>query len=100
MAVMVSDERTADFDAAIGPRELLLRHGAYSMTGEPETEAEGGRIGEAALGYAWHGWPIAPGAMPAWRLAGAANPPGPRPPDVAHLPASTAPCRLDAREEG
>jgi hypothetical protein len=37
------------------------------MTGEPE--AGGDRIGEAALGYAWHGWPIAPGAhaAPGWR---------------------------------
>jgi hypothetical protein len=32
------------------------------VTGEPE--AEGDRIGDAALGYAWHGWPIAPGAYP------------------------------------
>jgi hypothetical protein len=39
--VVVSDERTADLDAAIRPRERLLRYGAYSMTGEPETEAEG-----------------------------------------------------------
>jgi hypothetical protein len=37
----------------------------YSITGEPEPEAEGDRIGDAAFGYAWHGWPIAPGAHPA-----------------------------------
>jgi hypothetical protein len=58
---MVSGERMADFDAAIRPRERLLRLGVYSMTGESETGAEGDRIGDAALGYAWHGWPIAPG---------------------------------------
>ena len=34
------------------------------MTGELEAGAEGDRIGDAALGYAWHGWPIAPGAHP------------------------------------
>ena len=34
------------------------------MTAPGETEAEGDRIGDAALGYAWHGWPIAPGAHP------------------------------------
>lgn len=52
MAVMVSGARTAD-----EPER-------YSVTGAIETKAEGDRIGDAALGYAWHGWPIAPGAHP------------------------------------
>jgi hypothetical protein len=33
-------------------------------------EADGDRIGEAALRYAWHGWPIAPGTHPAPRRRG------------------------------
>jgi hypothetical protein len=48
---------------APGPKTTGLHSG---LVGDQifETEAAGDRIAESALGYAWHGWPIAPGAYP------------------------------------
>jgi hypothetical protein len=50
IVVMVSVSARPISTRLLGPGERLLRHGAYSMTGEPETEAEGDRIGDAGQG--------------------------------------------------
>jgi hypothetical protein len=44
---------------------------ATTEPGKPDqtVHPEGERIGQAALGYAWHGWPILPGTWPTRRQA-------------------------------